>query len=149
MKCIFCNSKNTSVKNSRSVKNEFYVWRRRYCSVCNKMFTTTESGWINNLFIIKKNKTRQRFMYEKLFVSIFSALHTKHHSDHGNNAKLGKQITERIVENIFKSSPKNNSITSSDLTLRVYKELKKHGPLFADHYKFYSETRLKTISQGI
>lgn len=149
MKCIFCNHKNTSVKNSRSVKSGLQIWRRRHCEYCNKTFTTTESGLINNLFVIKKNKSKQRFMYEKLFISIFSALHTKHRSDHGDNAKLAKEISEKIVTNVFKSSPKNNMITSSELTLLVYRELKKHGPLFADHYKFYSETRLKTISQGI
>jgi hypothetical protein len=87
-------------------------------------------------------------MYEKLFISIFSALHTKHHHDHGDNAKRAKEIAEKIVAHIFKTSPKNNTITSSSVTLLVYHELKKHGLLFADHYKFYSETRLKTIHES-
>jgi transcriptional regulator NrdR family protein len=147
MKCIFCNNKNTSVKNSRSVKSGLQVWRRRHCDSCGKTFTTTETGLINNLFVRKRNKTKQRFTYEKLFVSIFSALHTKHRNDHGDNAKLAKEISEQIVVDVLRSCPKGNIITSTELTLSVYKQLRKHGPLYADHYKFYSETRLRTISE--
>jgi transcriptional regulator NrdR family protein len=146
MKCLYCKSKKTEVSNSRTVKNG--VWRRRRCVSCGALFTTRETALADNLFVIKKNSKRQRFMYEKVFISIFSALNTKQNSDNGTNAKHAKAITESVIKKIIEHQGKE--VSTKMIIVMVYCELKKQGRLYADHYAYYSEYRLQiAIKEGL
>ncbi|MEP1599157.1 MAG: transcriptional regulator NrdR, partial [Hyphomonas sp.] len=42
MRCPFCGSENTSVKDSRSAEDNTAVRRRRVCEACGARFTTFE-----------------------------------------------------------------------------------------------------------
>ena len=147
MKCLYCDSKKTEVKNSRPVKSGAGIWRRRYCPKCGSVFTTRETALADNLFVTKKSKKRQRFVYEKLLVSIFSALNTKANSDNGTNAKLAKDIADSVIAKVIQQQAEKTGMTTRAIIIAVYRELKKRGRLYADHFAYYSEYRLQVLVQ--
>ncbi len=65
MRCPFCSNKETKVIESRETGEEI-TRRRRECLKCSKRFTTYERFENNDLRVIKKDKTRERFDKEKL-----------------------------------------------------------------------------------
>jgi transcriptional regulator NrdR family protein len=109
--------------------------------LCRDTFTTKESAFADNLFIIKRNKSRERLIYEKLFISIFVSLNTKKGGDNGTNALLAKKITERIIQKVLMLPAAHSNVPTSLLISLVYSELRKIGKSFADHYMYYSEYR--------
>lgn len=141
MRCLYCPHKKTEVVNSRPIQRGRVTWRRRQCPQCLKVFTTKETSIADNLFVIKRNKKRQRFVYEKLFISIFTVLSMKKGSDNGENAKISKDISLRVVEHLYAGSISSQVIHTSTIILLVYKELKKVRQSYADHYISYSEYR--------
>ena len=143
MKCIYCRSQKTQVTNSRALHQDGGTWRRRRCLVCGLVFTTRETALADNLFVIKKNKQRQRFMYEKLFTSILSVLNTKKGSDNGTNAKKSKEITETVIRSILREQLGVRDITTQKIIVTVYHELKRQSQALAQHYIYYSEFRLQ------
>ena len=147
MKCIYCSQRKTSVANSREIKGGSMTWRRRYCSGCKKVFTTKESAMADNLFILKRNGSRQRFVYEKLFVSIFTVINSGKNRDNGDDAKLTKKISQKIMKKLFTAS-NNKNIASKTIIELVYAELKKINASYADRYISYSDYRLKFAISG-
>lgn len=143
MKCIYCRSQKTQVTNSRVLHQDRGTWRRRRCLACGLVFTTRETALADNLFVIKKNKQRQRFMYEKLFTSVLSVLNTKKGSDNGTNAKKSKEITETVIRSILREQLGVRDITTQKLIVTVYHELKRQSQALAQHYIYYSEFRLQ------
>lgn len=144
MKCIYCSTKNTAVLNSRPVKNGDMVWRRRSCDGCGQTFTTKEDGYTDNLFVIKSSGKRQRFVYEKLFISIFTSLNIRKHPDNGTNAVLAKNVTERVIKKIYKTHGIKD-VESSIIAHLTYHELNITEKTCAEHYAFYSDNRQKVI----
>lgn len=143
MKCIYCDHKETEVKNTRAVKGGKGVWRRRHCLKCGATFTTTELGFAQNLFISKRNAKRQRFIYEKLFVSIFVSIDKGKANDNGSNAKLAKEITDNVIASLLQL--KSKDVATSTIIEIAYSKLQKINPYFAERYIFYSEYRMKVL----
>lgn len=141
MKCIYCVHKRTEVVNSRPIQKGYVTWRRRKCTQCTAVFTTKETTIADNIFVIKRNKRRQRFVYEKLFVSIFTVLSMKKGSDNGENAKTSKNVSVKVIEQIYTSHISSKTVYTSAIILLVYKELKKVNQSYADHYISYSNYR--------
>jgi len=71
MKCPYCTNEDTKVVDSRQV--EAQIRRRRECEKCEKRFTTFERVELAELYIMKKNGSRQPFNSEKLRTSIRKA----------------------------------------------------------------------------
>ena len=71
MKCPYCVNDDTKVVDSRQV--EAQIRRRRECEKCEKRFTTFERVEYAELYVIKKNGSRQPFNSEKLRLSIRKA----------------------------------------------------------------------------
>jgi len=65
MKCPYCSDK-TRVTDKRSFGLGEVIRRRRECLKCKKRFTTHEKIIQHNLYIIKKDKSREIFSREKL-----------------------------------------------------------------------------------
>jgi transcriptional repressor NrdR len=143
MKCIYCRNKDTSVKNSRPVQKLLAVWRRRYCGACERTFTTTETAFADNLFVIKSSKKRQRFVYEKLFASIFSVLTSKKDSDNGDAALAARDMARSVIERILAKPEMGKDVSTSTLIELVYTHMKKVDLAYADHYIYYSPYRRK------
>ena len=66
MRCPFCGSEDTQVKDSRPVDDGSAIRRRRQCSVCGARFTTFERVHIRDLTVVKKDGKRQPFDRAKL-----------------------------------------------------------------------------------
>ena len=71
MKCIFCSHSETKVTDSR--ESEDITRRRRECLKCEKRFTTHERAEQLQLYIIKKDGSRELFDREKLKRGILKA----------------------------------------------------------------------------
>ncbi len=74
MRCPFCHSENTQVKDSRPAEDGAAIRRRRVCPDCGGRFTTFERVQLRELFVIKKNGRRVPFDRDKLARSFEVAL---------------------------------------------------------------------------
>jgi len=74
MRCPFCGSEDTQVKDSRPTDDRSAIRRRRFCPNCAARFTTFERVQLRELTVIKKNGQREPFERDKLARSIFTAL---------------------------------------------------------------------------
>jgi len=66
MRCPFCNSDNTKVIDSRDFINGNSIKRRRECLNCKKRFTTYEKVEERDIYVIKRDKSREKFNKNKL-----------------------------------------------------------------------------------
>ncbi len=74
MRCPFCGSDDTQVKDSRPAEDGASVRRRRECSACGGRFTTFERVQLRELVVIKSTGKRAPFDRDKLMRSILVAL---------------------------------------------------------------------------
>lgn len=74
MRCPFCGSDDTQVKDSRPAEDGASVRRRRECSACGGRFTTFERVQLRELVVIKNTGKRAPFDRDKLMRSILIAL---------------------------------------------------------------------------
>ncbi|MBN9046992.1 MAG: transcriptional repressor NrdR [Rhizobiales bacterium] len=74
MRCPYCQSEDTQVKDSRPAEDGAVIRRRRVCSVCGGRFTTFERVQLRDLMVVKKSGRRVPFDREKLTRSIEVAL---------------------------------------------------------------------------
>jgi transcriptional repressor NrdR len=70
MRCPFCGTEDTQVKDSRPVEEGGVIRRRRQCSICGARFTTFERVQLRELTVLKKDGRRVPFDREKLSRSI-------------------------------------------------------------------------------
>lgn len=70
MRCPFCNSEETQVKDSRPTEDNTAIRRRRACMSCAARFTTFERIQLRELTVVKKNGQRNPFEREKLERSV-------------------------------------------------------------------------------
>ncbi|WP_395878185.1 transcriptional regulator NrdR [Ehrlichia muris] len=94
MKCPFCNSNNTQVKDSRSIEDDMLIRRRRSCVVCNSRFTTTEKLLLRSFMVIKKNGETELFDKQKLLSSILIATKKRPVSHEGINMMVNNILYE-------------------------------------------------------
>jgi len=74
MRCPFCNSEDTQVKDSRQAEDGSAVRRRRLCGSCGGRFTTFERVQLRELTVVKKNNRRTPFDRDKLARSVLIAM---------------------------------------------------------------------------
>lgn len=75
MRCPFCSSDDTSVKDSRPAEDSSSIRRRRSCLSCGARFTTFERIQLRELTVIKSNGERaQPFNQDKIVRSMQIAL---------------------------------------------------------------------------
>ncbi|RMH46786.1 MAG: transcriptional repressor NrdR [Alphaproteobacteria bacterium] len=74
MRCPFCGSIDTQVKDSRPAEDHVAIRRRRLCPSCGGRFTTYERVQLRDLTVVKKNGRREEFDRAKLERSIRIAL---------------------------------------------------------------------------
>ena len=73
MRCPFCGSDETQVKDSRSAEDGASVRRRRECSACGGRFTTFERVQLRELIVVKSNRKKAPFDRDKLARSVMIA----------------------------------------------------------------------------
>ncbi len=91
MKCPFCGSNNSQVKDSRDTVDENAIRRRRECPDCGGRFTTYERIQLQDLTVVKKSGERVPFDRDKLLRSISLAV---------SKCGLSTSDVERLVEEI-------------------------------------------------
>ena len=74
MRCPFCGTDDTQVKDSRPTDDRGAIRRRRFCPHCAARFTTFERVQLRDLTVVKKNGQREPFDRDKLARSIYIAL---------------------------------------------------------------------------
>ena len=117
MRCPFCNTNETQVKDSRISDDGDSVKRRRYCNGCNSRFTTTEKVQLRELFIIKKSKKKQKFDVNKLRKSIQMAVRKR---------PVSESQVDKLVNDMLRyiEISKLSEIESRELGELVMKSLK-------------------------
>ena len=73
MRCPFCQSEETAVKDSRPAEDNTVIRRRRNCTVCGGRFTTFERVHLRDLVVIKRSGRRVPFDRGKLTRSMNTA----------------------------------------------------------------------------
>jgi transcriptional repressor NrdR len=66
MKCPFCQNLDTKVVDKRETEDSAATRRRRECLRCQKRFTTYERIDLANIYVVKKDGTKELFDPEKL-----------------------------------------------------------------------------------
>jgi len=74
MRCPFCSSEDTQVKDSRQAEDNTTVRRRRLCGKCGGRFTTFERVQLRELTVVKKSGRRTPFDRDKMARSIMIAM---------------------------------------------------------------------------
>jgi transcriptional repressor NrdR len=74
MRCPYCGSTNTQVKDSRPTEDHAAIRRRRVCSDCSGRYTTFERVQLRELTVVKRNGRRVPFDRDKLMRSVQVAL---------------------------------------------------------------------------
>ena len=74
MRCPYCGSLETQVKDSRPTEDSSSIRRRRICPDCGGRFTTFERVQLRELVVLKKSGRRVPFDREKLMRSLEVAL---------------------------------------------------------------------------
>lgn len=116
MDCPYCSSKKLKVTDKRNSPSG--IRRRRECLKCKKRFTTCEQVVKNDLYIIKKDKSREKFNREKLEKGIEKAFEKRPVS----KEKIKKMINE-IEEQLRRK--KKKEINSSLIGELIMKKIKK------------------------
>lgn len=93
MRCPFCGSEDTQVKDSRPVEDATVIRRRRQCSACGARFTTFERVQLRDLQVVKKDDRRVPFDREKLKRAIMIATRKR---------GISEERIERIVNGIIR-----------------------------------------------
>ncbi len=74
MRCPFCGSQETQVKDSRPTEDNSAIRRRRACPECGARFTTFERVQLREMTVLKAGDRRQPFDRDKLIKSMQVAL---------------------------------------------------------------------------
>ena len=74
MRCPYCASADTQVKDSRPAEDSATIRRRRVCPACGGRFTTFERVHLREIIVVKKSGRRAPFDRDKLVRSVEIAL---------------------------------------------------------------------------
>jgi len=101
MKCPFCGSPETQVKDSRMSDDGDAIKRRRYCASCDSRFTTFERVQLKEIIVVKKNGDKKIFDPSKLQRSIEMAVRKRN---------VSQMQVEKMVSNIIRQLEVENEI---------------------------------------
>ncbi len=115
MRCPFCSSDETQVKDSRPTEDNSAIRRRRYCPSCGSRFTTFERIQLRELTVVKRNNQRVPFDRDKLFRSILVSLRKR---------PVDPDRVERMVNGIVR---RLESLGESEIPSQVIGEMVMDG----------------------
>ncbi len=136
MRCPYCASDNTQVKDSRPTEENQSIRRRRICPDCGGRFTTFERVQLRELTVIKRSGRRIPFDRDKLARSVEIALRKR---------PVEPERVERMLTGIVRQleSLGENEVPSSAIGGLVMEGLKALDPVayvrFASVYRDFRE----------
>jgi len=117
MRCPYCGSEDTQVKDSRPAEDGAAIRRRRICPDCGGRFTTFERVQLRELMVVKKTGRKAPFDRDKLLKSFEIALRKR---------PVDRDRIERAVSGIVRrlESSGETEISSEEIGLQVLEALK-------------------------
>ncbi|MEB2843992.1 transcriptional repressor NrdR [Rhizobiales bacterium RZME27] len=117
MRCPYCGSEDTQVKDSRPAEDATSIRRRRICPDCGGRFTTFERVQLRELMVVKKTGRKAPFDRNKLVRSFQIALRKR---------PVDPDRIERAVSGIVRrlESSGEAEISSEEIGLQVLEALK-------------------------
>lgn len=138
MRCPFCASDDSQVKDSRPTEDGNAIRRRRQCEACGARFTTFERVQLRELVVVKSEGRREPFEREKLERSILVACR-KRPITGDRISRLATSIQRQI------ETSGDNEITTTAIGALVMDGLKALDSVayirFASVYKDFTEAR--------
>lgn len=132
MVCIYCGNK-TEVTNSRLQRKTNTVWRRRRCTVCHAVFTSSEHIDYNRSIAIKYDTSHiTPFDRDLLFLNIYDAC--KHRKTGVADASA---LTETILGKLLKLDANDGVIPRDTLVSIVSETLNRFDKAASVHYLAY------------
>jgi transcriptional repressor NrdR len=138
MRCPYCGSLDTRVKDSRPTEDSAVIRRRRVCPSCNGRFTTFERVQLRELTVLKRSGRRVPFDRDKLLRSVEIALRKR---------PVDPERIERLISGIVRKleSMGESEIASSVIGELVMEELKQLDDVayvrFASVYRNFREPK--------
>lgn len=120
MKCIYCNSTDSRVVDSRSADDNTSIRRRRICNSCGKRFTTYERIEEIPVIVIKRDGSRQSFHGEKILCGIKKACEKRPIAISEQN-KLADSIIRELLNTVDEQEVSTSQI--GELVMKKLKEL--------------------------
>ena len=136
MRCPFCGSENTSVKDSRSAEDKTAVRRRRVCEACGARFTTFERVQLREIMVVKRDGKRVPFDRDRLTRSITIALRKR---------PVDREQIDQMVSGIARKleSGGETEVTSNEVGEFAMEALRQVDPVgyvrFASVYKDFRD----------
>jgi transcriptional repressor NrdR len=117
MRCPFCASDDTQVKDSRPTEENAAIRRRRVCPDCDGRFTTFERVQLREITVVKRSGRKVLFDREKLLASVMVALRKR---------PVPEERIERMVSGIVRQieSSGESEVASSQIGGLVMEALK-------------------------
>ena len=138
MKCPFCGSDETQVKDSRPTEDNTAIRRRRACISCGMRFTTFERIQLREIMVIKSNRRREPLDRDKLTRSMNIALRKR---------PVDPERIERAISSIIRrieteGGPEINSNQVGELVMEALSQLDQVAYIrFASVYRNFREAR--------
>jgi transcriptional repressor NrdR len=138
MRCPYCGSLETQVKDSRPSEDSSAIRRRRVCPDCGGRFTTFERVQLRELMVVKKSGRRVPFDRDKLMRSLEIALRKR---------PVDPERVERMVNGIVRQleSQGESEILSENIGELVMEGLRALDGVayvrFASVYRNFREAR--------
>ena len=136
MRCPFCGSDNSQVKDSRPSDENSSIRRRRVCSDCGGRFTTFERVQLRDLVVVKKSGRKVPFNRDKLSRSVEIALRKR---------PIEPERIERLVTGLVRQleSSGETEISSAEIGELVMAALRELDPVayvrFASVYRDFRD----------
>jgi len=138
MRCPYCSSTDSQVKDSRPTDDNTAIRRRRICNDCGGRFTTFERVQLRELTIAKKSGKRAPFDRDKLERSVQTALRKR---------DADEERVERMINGIVRQleSKGEGDIPSEEIGKLVMEGLKQIDEVayvrFASVYQDFKEAK--------
>lgn len=140
MICPFCSHSRTNVTNSRPRKKNPSVWRRRECTHCERIFSTTESISLQDDIRIRSRNAITATPYNRGILLLSIADCFAHDVPRGHKTAWwltetieGALLTIEATEGL-RSSQNEVTIDSSVVALRSYQVLRRYDQSAAIQY---------------
>ena len=108
MRCPFCGTEDTQVKDSRPTEDDAAIRRRRFCVSCGARFTTFERVQLRDMLVVKSNGDKEPFERDKLMRSMKIALRKRPVDD-----ERVEQVVNSVVRQL--ESLGENEITTTKI----------------------------------
>lgn len=138
MRCPYCASENSQVKDSRPTEDGAAIRRRRQCEGCGARFTTFERIQLREVAVLKADGRRESFDREKLMRSIEIACRKR---------PIDATRIERLVSGIQRQleTSGDNEVKAAQIGAMVMEALKGFDSVayirFASVYRDFAEAR--------